>query len=56
MGGITNSMEMEFEQALGDGEGQGSLVCCRTGGHREADASEELNTREGGREGLEHRT
>ena len=21
----------EFEQALGDGEGQGSLVCCSTG-------------------------
>ena len=24
----------EFEQALGDGEGQGSLVCCSSGGHR----------------------
>ena len=24
----------EFEQALGDGEGQGSLACCSPGGHR----------------------
>ena len=24
----------EFEQALGDGEGQGSLVCCSPWGHR----------------------
>ena len=26
--GITDSMSHEFEQILGDGEGQGSLVCC----------------------------
>ena len=30
----------EFEQALGDGEGQGSLVCCRLWGHKELDMSE----------------
>ena len=24
----------EFEQAPGDGEGQGSLVCCSSWGHR----------------------
>jgi len=24
----------EFEQTLGDSEGQGSLVCCRPWGHR----------------------
>ena len=24
----------EFEQALGDGEGQGSEVCCRPWGHK----------------------
>ena len=24
----------EFEQTLGDGEGQGSLECCRQLGHR----------------------
>ena len=27
----------EFEQALGDGEGQGSLVCCSPWGHKELD-------------------
>ena len=27
----------EFEQPLGDGEGQGSLVCCSPWGHRESD-------------------
>ena len=25
----------EFEQTLGDGEGQGSLVCCSPWGHKE---------------------
>ena len=33
--GTTNSMDMSLiEQAPGDGEGQGSLVCCRPWGHR----------------------
>ena len=27
----------EFEQTLGDGEGQGSLACCSFGGHKESD-------------------
>ena len=27
----------EFEQAPGDGEGQGSLVCCSPWGRRESD-------------------
>ena len=27
----------EFEQTLGDGEGQGSLACCGPWGHRESD-------------------
>ena len=27
----------EFEQALRDDEGQGSLVCCSPWGHRESD-------------------
>ena len=31
--GIINSVD-EFEQGLGDGEGQGSLVCCNSWGHR----------------------
>ena len=34
----------EFEQALGDGEGQGSLVCCSPWGHKESDMTERLNS------------
>ena len=30
----------EFEQAPGDGEGQGSLACCSPGGCKEADTTE----------------
>ena len=30
----------EFEQALGDGEGQGSLECCSPWGHKESDTTE----------------
>ena len=30
----------EFEQALGDGEGQGSLVCRSPWGHKESDMTE----------------
>ena len=37
----------EFEQALGDGEGQGSLACCRPWGHRELDTTERLNNIKG---------
>ena len=33
----------EFEQAAGDGEGQGSLVCCSPRGHKESDTTEGLN-------------
>ena len=33
----------EFEQALGDGEGQGSLVCCSLWHHKELDRTEQLN-------------
>ena len=29
----------EFEQIPGDGEGQGSLACCTTWGHKELDNS-----------------
>ena len=35
--------EHEFEQALGDGEGQGSLACCSPWGHKESDTAEQLN-------------
>ena len=30
----------EFEQALGDNEGQGSLACCNPWGHKESDTTE----------------
>ena len=33
----------EFEQALGDREGQGSLACCSPWGHKESDMTELLN-------------
>ena len=33
----------EFEQTLGDSEGQGSLACCSPRGHKEADTTERLN-------------
>ena len=33
----------ELGQALGDGEGQGGLVCCSPWGHKEADTTGQLN-------------
>ena len=33
----------EFEQTPGDGEGQGSLVCCSSWGHKEWDTTYRLN-------------
>ena len=30
----------EFEQTLGDSEGQGSLVCCSPWGHKEVDMTQ----------------
>ena len=33
----------EFEQTLGDSEGQGSLVCCSPCGGKESDMAERLN-------------
>ena len=33
----------EFEQAPGDGDGQGNLVCCSPWGHKESDTTEWLN-------------
>ena len=37
----------EFEQAPGDGEGQGSLVCCSPWGHQQSDMTERLNNQKG---------
>ena len=36
--------EHELEQAPGDGEGQGSLVCCSPWSHKVSDTTEQLNT------------
>ena len=33
----------EFDQALGGGEGQGSLACCSPWGHKELDTTEGMN-------------
>ena len=33
----------EFEQALGVGDGQGTLACCSPRGHKESDMTEWLN-------------
>ena len=41
--GITDSMD-EFEQAPGDDEGQGSLVCCSPWGIKELDMTERLTS------------
>ena len=35
----------EFEQTLGDGEGQGSLVYCSPWGYKESDMTEQLNNK-----------
>ena len=37
--------EHELEQASGDGEGQGSLVCCSPWGCTESDTIEQLNNK-----------
>ena len=38
--GINNSMNVEFEQALGVGDGQGSLAYCIPWGQKELDMTE----------------
>ena len=35
--------ELEFEQTLGVGDEQGSLVCCSPWCHKEMDMTEQLN-------------
>ena len=34
--------EHEFEQTVGDSEGQGSLACCSSWGHKESDMTSRL--------------
>ena len=41
--GITDSMDIKFEQTLGDSEGQGSPLCCNPWPHKEADMTKRLN-------------
>ena len=36
---------LEFEQTLGDGKGQGGLVCCSPWGRKESDTTEQLNSK-----------
>ena len=38
--GITDSMDMNFEQNQGDSKGQGSLACCSPWGCKESDMTE----------------
>ena len=40
--GITDLMDMSLSK-LGDGEGQGGLVCCSPQGHKELDMTERVN-------------
>ena len=41
--GITDSMDMSFEQALGVGDGQGGLSCCNPWGCKELDMTKRLH-------------
>ena len=41
--GLSDSMGREFEGALADGEGQGSLACCSPRGHKESEKTLGLN-------------
>ena len=41
--GITDSMDTEFEQTPGDGDGQGGLTCCSPWGHKESNRTEQLD-------------
>ena len=44
--GITDGLDgHEFEQTLGDSEGQGSLACCSPWGRKEPDRTEQLSNR-----------
>ena len=41
----------EFEQSLGNGEGQGSLACCSTWGCKESDMTEQLKNNNANKRG-----
>ena len=40
---ITDSMDVEFEQAPGVGDGQGGLVCCSPWCRKESNTTKQLN-------------
>ena len=42
----------EFEQTLGDSEGQGSLACCSPWSHKELDVTERPNNNRGMKKGF----
>ena len=42
VGGHHQLNGLQFEQAPGVGEGQGSLECCSPWGHKESDTTEQL--------------
>ena len=43
----------EFEETLGDNEGQGNLACCSPWGHKESDRTERPNNHPMGNKGRE---
>ena len=44
MAGLHHQLDgYEFEQTLRIGDGQGGLVCCDSGDHKESDTTERLN-------------
>ena len=44
--------QREFEQTLGDGEGQRSLACCSSRGRQESDTTERLNNHRSEKEAI----
>ena len=45
VGCITDAMNMDLGNTLGESEGQGSLECCSPWGHKELDMTEQLNNK-----------
>ena len=43
--GITDLLDMSLNMTVGDGEGEGSLVCCGSQGHKESDTTKQLNNK-----------
>ena len=46
MVGWHHRLGYEFEQALGIGDGMGSLACCSPWGHKESDTTDRLNNKQ----------